>query len=380
MRWNIPSLVISRSLQRMIVLLLLVPVAFAAVMAAPACADNTTQTVSPTQTTALATTAVTTATTSSVTTQVTNTVTSPVTTTVTATQTTATVTSQTTTVTTTVAQSPVNPVVAFNGDTTEGPVPLTVQFTDLSTGGPVSWSWDFGDGTSDTSQNPSHTYSEAGTYTVRMTATTRTGSSSLTREDYIVVEPAPATTATPTTSVTQQDASNLLAAFDGTPRTGTAPLTVVFTDTSVGTPVYWFWDFGDDKTDIIQNPVHTYREPGTYTVTLQVNSSGSGKKVKQVDFITVTSAEKTVLAETTSDDTVNSNAGTRSTAMQSGSVTTRQTAAAKTTTPSPTLTGKAWLEHQKQKMAEADALAATQQKKDFFSQIIDLIRGLIPFI
>jgi len=99
-------------------------------------------------------------------------------------------TSHTTMVFTTTAQLHANPVVAFSADITDGSAPLTVQFTDMSTGGPVSWSWDFGDGTSDTSQAPSHTYSTAGTYTVRMTATTRTGSASATREDYIMVDSA----------------------------------------------------------------------------------------------------------------------------------------------------------------------------------------------
>ena len=44
------------------------------------------------------------------------------------------------------------------------------------------------------------------------------------------------------------------------------------------------------KTDTSQNPVHTYKEPGTYTVILTVNSSGAGKIVKKVDFITVSSS------------------------------------------------------------------------------------------
>ncbi|NIM51496.1 MAG: PKD domain-containing protein, partial [Gemmatimonadales bacterium] len=53
---------------------------------------------------------------------------------------------------------------------TTGTEPLTVSFTDLSTGSPTSWSWDFGDTGTDAVQNPSHTYTAAGSYTVSLTA------------------------------------------------------------------------------------------------------------------------------------------------------------------------------------------------------------------
>ncbi len=59
----------------------------------------------------------------------------------------------------------------FSGDRTVGDVPTNVVFTDLSAGGVGtinSWTWDFGDGTTSTSQNPNHTYSIAGIYTVSL--------------------------------------------------------------------------------------------------------------------------------------------------------------------------------------------------------------------
>jgi len=64
----------------------------------------------------------------------------------------------------------------FSATPTSGTVPLTVNFTDLSSGPPTAWSWDFGDPASgvlntSTLQNPSHTYSSAGTYTVALTPT-----------------------------------------------------------------------------------------------------------------------------------------------------------------------------------------------------------------
>ena len=54
-------------------------------------------------------------------------------------------------------------------------VGTTVQFKDLSSGAPTSWSWDFGDGQGSNDQNPSHSYSAAGSYTVKLTATNAAG-------------------------------------------------------------------------------------------------------------------------------------------------------------------------------------------------------------
>ncbi|MBI2871695.1 MAG: PKD domain-containing protein, partial [Chloroflexi bacterium] len=56
----------------------------------------------------------------------------------------------------------------FSASVTSGASPLTVTFTDLSTGGPTSWSWDFGDGVSTTEQNPTHVYASEGTFTVTL--------------------------------------------------------------------------------------------------------------------------------------------------------------------------------------------------------------------
>lgn len=59
---------------------------------------------------------------------------------------------------------------------------LTVQFTDISSGTPTQWLWDFGDGTPNgITQNPSHAYSTAGTYTVQLTVTNADGVSTLQR-------------------------------------------------------------------------------------------------------------------------------------------------------------------------------------------------------
>ncbi len=77
------------------------------------------------------------------------------------------------------------PVANFSGTPTSGGAPLTVTFTDSSTNSPTAWSWNFGDSATSTVQNPSHTYSSAGTYTVALTATNAYGNNTNTMANYI---------------------------------------------------------------------------------------------------------------------------------------------------------------------------------------------------
>jgi hypothetical protein len=65
-------------------------------------------------------------------------------------------------------------------------------------------------------------------------------------------------------------------AFTASPTTGHTPLTVQFTDTSTGGVTSWLWNFGDGQTSTLQNPSHTYTEPGTYTVSLMVSHAAVG--------------------------------------------------------------------------------------------------------
>jgi PKD repeat protein len=65
-------------------------------------------------------------------------------------------------------------------------------------------------------------------------------------------------------------AAVLQADFIADPTSGNAPLVVLFTDTSVGSPSVYMWDFGDGGTSRNKNPGHTYLEPGDYTVTLKI--------------------------------------------------------------------------------------------------------------
>jgi beta propeller repeat protein len=156
------------------------------------------------------------------------------------------------------------PVAGFTTDVTSGIAPLTVQFTDTSSGSPGSWLWDFGDGdtTNATKQNPVHTYDADGTYSVSLTVGNSVGRDYTTGTDPIRVALIP------------------IVSFTANQTYGIAPLHVQFTDTSSGDPFSRIWDFGDGSPSLNQSQVvHTYATPGTYTVTLSatnVNGTGTG--------------------------------------------------------------------------------------------------------
>jgi PKD repeat protein len=79
------------------------------------------------------------------------------------------------------------PAADFTALPLSGEDPLNVQFTDTSTYKPVSWVWDFGDGTTSTEQNPAHTYVNPGAYTVSLTAGNSSGTDIETKADYITI-------------------------------------------------------------------------------------------------------------------------------------------------------------------------------------------------
>jgi PKD repeat protein len=80
-----------------------------------------------------------------------------------------------------------------------------------------------------------------------------------------------------------------VANFSATPTSGTAPLTVNFTDLSTNNPTTWAWDFdGNGTTDSsARNPVHTYTTAGTYNVTLTASNAGGPGSITKTAFITV---------------------------------------------------------------------------------------------
>jgi parallel beta-helix repeat protein len=168
-------------------------------------------------------------------------------------------------------QPDLNPAAEFTSDRQSGIAPLTVNFLNLSTGSvPLSYEWDFGDGSSvSTGKDPSHTYTGSGTYTVKLTATNSAGTDVKVKTGYIVVEGA-------------------LADFTSDKQLGHAPLTVKFTDQSIGTDLTYAWDFKNDgsATSTEKAPSYTYTEPGTYSVKLIVTSAMGSDELVKTDYIT----------------------------------------------------------------------------------------------
>ncbi|WP_269850465.1 PKD domain-containing protein [Methanosarcina horonobensis] len=161
------------------------------------------------------------------------------------------------------------PVVNFSASPASGKAPLTVSFTDQSTGSPTSWKWTFGDGGNSTEKNPVYTYNKSGLYSVTLTASNENGSNVLTKTGYIAVS------------------NSLVAAFSASPTSGGMPLTVSFTDQSTGSPDAWKWAFGDGNTSTEKNPVHTYSKTGQYAVSLTVNNSGNVSTETRSRYIVV---------------------------------------------------------------------------------------------
>ncbi|MBI5362828.1 MAG: PKD domain-containing protein, partial [Planctomycetes bacterium] len=181
--------------------------------------------------------------------------------------------SDTLTLTSAVTVDYVPPSAAFSGTPTNGNSPFVVQFTDESTGGvATSWSWNFGDGGSSTARNPAHVYTLPGTYTVSLSATNAYGTTTAWRNGYVHVGTGP----------------QILADFTAAPTLGPGPLTVQFTDRSVGNVVLWEWDFGDNTTSNLRNPTHVYAAPGEYDVSLQVtNANGMDDQLDRIGYVVV---------------------------------------------------------------------------------------------
>ncbi|MBK7029746.1 MAG: PKD domain-containing protein [Bacteroidales bacterium] len=157
----------------------------------------------------------------------------------------------------------------------------TVNFTDNSLGGPISWSWNFGDpasGANNTSslQNPSHTYATAGSYTVTLTVTdAETATSTEIKTNYIVVK-------------------DVIAAFTGTPATVVVGNSVTFTDNSSCSPTAWDWSFPGGTPSSYSGqtpPAIQYSTIGVYDVTLTVTKGSSTDTKTMTGYINVMAPE-----------------------------------------------------------------------------------------
>jgi PKD repeat protein len=149
------------------------------------------------------------------------------------------------------------PIAEFTVSPSDPSIQDEVNITDNSSdpdGTVTSWFWDFGDGTTSTSKNPSHKFSQKGEWKITLTVTDNDGAETSITNTVAVVNLPPA------------------AAFNCTlnPQTD---MDIQFTDNSVdpeNRSLSWFWDFGDGNTSELQTPTHKFATEGDYNVTLTV--------------------------------------------------------------------------------------------------------------
>ena len=139
------------------------------------------------------------------------------------------------------------PVASFASQANNQTAPVHVQFNDKSLNTITSWHWDFGDGFNSSQQHPKHTYRSPGSYTIVLNVIGPGGTDTMIQPNHIQVDS------------TKLD-------FKADVRSGSAPLTVSFSDISKGC-IITEWEFGDGYTQTGQNTTHIYAEPGKYTVT-----------------------------------------------------------------------------------------------------------------
>lgn len=135
---------------------------------------------------------------------------------------------------------------------------INVQFSNTTACPSSNWQWDFGDGSPTSSdENPSHTYSSPGTYTVIFSA---------------IVDGVPLSD-TCTNCITVNQSPSVSYTTTGTIATCFMPISASFAGTSNDPTATYLWDFGNDSTSTQQNPSYVYTEGGTFPVTLTATST-----------------------------------------------------------------------------------------------------------
>lgn len=158
---------------------------------------------------------------------------------------------------------------------------MVVQFTDISTGSPTSWSWDFGNGNTSTLQNPSATFTTTGQFTIKLTVSNGSSSNTKTMTNLITVYPSAVVDFTvsdtafcPGTNVQFTDLSTLNAPGAGT----------------------YVWNYGNGVTQSGQNPSYTFNTSGYYTIThIVTNSAGCVTTLAKTAYIHVYDKPNVVL-------------------------------------------------------------------------------------
>ncbi len=151
--------------------------------------------------------------------------------------------------------------------------PGFVQFTNSSTGNITNYNWVFQGGSPATStlQNPLVTYANAGIFDVSLTVSSGSQTNTLALNDEIEILGSPIASFTYNTTNNVVDFNN--------------------TSSGISTTTTFDWDFGDNASSGMQNPVHTYAADGTYTVTLTIeNDCGVSTYISQVVIATLPTA------------------------------------------------------------------------------------------
>ena len=144
------------------------------------------------------------------------------------------------------------PTVSFNANTECSGE--STQFTNNSSPACTSWLWDFGDGQTSTSENPSHIYTNGGNYNVKLIVYDGSCSNSITKGIHIPYSPIPSFT------VSSACINNPYTFHDQS----TSP---------EGNIISWDWDFGDGTVHSTNtNPTHTFTSANTYTITLTIQT------------------------------------------------------------------------------------------------------------
>jgi len=163
----------------------------------------------------------------------------------------------------------------FSASNRKGCAPLTVQFSDLSAGSIVSWSWDLGNGNLSNLKNPSASYTTPGKYTIKLTVTDASGNKfSATKTQFVVAFKSPT------------------ADFSGSPRTICQGETVSFSDRSTAgdtSITKYTWDMNDGTVITgSANPTHTFKSAGTFPISYSVqDANGCVSKTVKPAYILV---------------------------------------------------------------------------------------------
>ncbi len=150
----------------------------------------------------------------------------------------------------------------------------TVMITNTTNAGAWAYLWDFGDGITSTESGTTlqHSYTTYGNYIITLKVSAGASCTETATQSVIILATPP------------------VVDFDYAPRSGCAPLTVKFTNLSVGAdPDKYVWEFGDGQaTSKAVNPSYTYYEPGLYTVSLTAgNATGQNVRVTKQQIIEV---------------------------------------------------------------------------------------------